>query len=101
MIAKKADEFCQKKIKEAVEKKTAEIEDIANKFCAERCEKLSEEANAKVEAYKKKLEEASEQYILEYFDEKFTEKYGKELEALEEKVITLTQIGRASSRERV
>ena len=37
---------------------------------------------------KKKLEEASEQYILEYFDEKFTEKYGQELEAIEEKVIT-------------
>lgn len=88
MIAKKADEFCQKKIKEAVEKKTAEIEEIANKFCEERCEKLSKEADAKVESYKKKLEEASEQYILEYFDEKFTEKYGQELEAIEDKVIT-------------
>lgn len=88
MIAKKADEFCQKKIKEAVEKKTAEIEEIANKFCEERCEKLSKEADAKVESYKKKLEEASEQYILEYFEEKFTEKYGQELEAIEEKVIT-------------
>ena len=88
MIAKKADEFCQKKIKEAVEKKTAEVEEIANKFCEERCEKLSKEADAKVEAYKKKLEEASEQYILEFFDEKFTEKYGQELEAIEEKVIT-------------
>ena len=88
MITKKADEFCQKKIKEAVEKKTAEIEEIANKFCEERCEKLSKEADAKVESYKKKLEEASEQYILEYFDEKFTEKYGQELEAIEEKVIT-------------
>jgi hypothetical protein len=88
MIAKKADEFCQKKIKEAVEKKTTEIEEIANKFCEERCEKLSKEADAKVESYKKKLEEASEQYILEYFDEKFTEKYGQELEAIEEKVIT-------------
>ena len=88
MIAKKADEFCQKKIKEAVEKKTAEIEEIANKFCEERCDKLSKEADAKVESYKKKLEEASEQYILEYFDEKFTEKYGQELEAIEEKVIT-------------
>ena len=87
-IAKKADEYCQKKIKEAVEKKTAEIEDIANKFCEERCAKLSKEADAKVESYKKKLEEASEQYILEYFDEKFTEKYGQELEAIEEKVIT-------------
>lgn len=88
VIAKKADEFCQTKIKEAVEKKTAEIEEIANKFCEERCEKLSKEADAKVEAYKKKLEEASEQYILEFFDEKFTEKYGQELEAIEEKVIT-------------
>lgn len=88
VIAKKADEFCQKKIKEAVEKKTAEIENIANKYCEERCAMLSKEANIKVESYKKKLQEASEQYIFEYFDEKFTEKYGAELEALEEKVIT-------------
>lgn len=88
IVAKKAEEFCQKKIKEAVEKKTAEIEEIANKFCAERCEALSNEANEKVESYKKKLEETSEQYIFEYFDQKFQEKYGKELEAIEEKVIT-------------
>ena len=88
VVAKKAEEFCQTKIKEAVEKKTAEIEEIANKFCAERCEELSEEANKKVESYKKKLEEASEQYIFEYFDQKFQEKYGKELEAIEDKVIT-------------
>ena len=88
VIAKKADEFCQKKIKEAVEAKTAEIETIANKFCEERIAELSKEANTKVESYKKKLEEASEQYIYEYFDEKFTEKYGEELQAIEEKVIT-------------
>ena len=88
IVAKKAEEFCQKKIKEAVEKKTAEIEEIANKFCAERCEALSNEANEKVESYKKKLEETSEQYIFEYFEQKFQEKYGKELEAIEEKVIT-------------
>jgi len=87
-LARKADEFCQKKIKEAVEKKTAEIEDIANKYCAEKCSALEKEANQKVEAYKKKLEDTSEQYIFEYFDKKFTEKYGEELEALEEKVIT-------------
>jgi len=87
-LARKADEFCQKKIKEAVEKKTAEIEDIANKYCAEKCTALEKEANQKVEAYKKKLEDTSEQYIFEYFDKKFTEKYGEELEALEEKVIT-------------
>lgn len=88
VVAKKAEEFCQTKIKEAVEKKTAEIEEIANKFCAERCEQLSEEANKKVESYKKKLEEASEQYIFEYFDQKFQEKYGKELEEIENRVVT-------------
>ena len=87
-VAKKAEEFCQKKIKEAVEKKTAEIEEIANKFCAEKCEELSEEANKKVESYKKKLEDASEQYIFEYFDKEFQAKYGKELEEIENKVIT-------------
>lgn len=88
VIANKANEFCEKKIKEAVEKKTAEIENIANKYCEERCAMLSKEANTKVESYKKKLEEASEQYIFEYFDQKFVEKYGEELEALEDKVIT-------------
>jgi len=86
-VAKKAEEFCQTKIKEAVEKKTAEIEDIANKYCAERCTTLSEEANSEVARYKKKLEEASEQYIFEYFDKEFQKKYGKELEEIENRVI--------------
>lgn len=88
VIAKKADEFCQKKIKEAVEKKTAEIENIANKFCEERCAMLSKEANTKLESYKKKLEEAAETYVFEHLDKEFTKKYGQELEAIEEKVIT-------------
>lgn len=87
VIAKKADEFCQKKIKESVEAKTAQLEEIANKFCEERCAAISKEANEQVESYKKKLEETSEQYIFEYFQEKFTEQYGKELEAIEEKII--------------
>lgn len=87
-LAKKADEYCQIKLKEAVEKKTAEIEELANKYCAERCTEIENEAKQTVEAYKKKLDDASEQYIFEYFDEKFTEKYGEELEAIEQKVIT-------------
>lgn len=87
-LSKKADEFCQKKIKEAVEKKTAELEDLANKYCEERCSKIAMKEQEKLNAQCKKLEEAAEQYIYEYFDEKFTEKYGQELQALEEKVIT-------------
>lgn len=87
-LSKKADEFCQKKIKEAVEKKTAELEDLANKYCEERCAKIALKEQEKLNTQCKKLEEAAEQYIYEYFDEKFTEKYGQELQALEEKVIT-------------
>ena len=87
-IAKKADEFCNQKIKEEVEKKTVELENLANQYCEERCAKITEKAQEKLDIQCKKLEEAAEQYIYEYFDEKFTEKYGKELEALEEKVIT-------------
>ena len=87
-LTKKADEFCKQKIKEAVDKKTAELEDLANKYCEERCAKIALKEQEKLNAQCKKLEEAAEQYIYEFFDEKFTEKYGQELQALEEKVIT-------------
>lgn len=87
-LAKKADEFSQTKIKEAKEQNAAKVEEMANAWCAEQKALLEKEANEKVEAYKKKLEDASEQYIFEYFEKKFKEKYGEELEALEEKVIT-------------
>lgn len=87
-LTKKADEFCKQKIKEAVDKKTAELEDLANKYCEERCAKIALKEKEKLTEQCKKLEEAAEQYIFEYFDEKFTEKYGQELQAIEEKVIT-------------
>ena len=87
-LTKKADEFCKQKIKEAVDKKTAELEDLANKYCEERCAKIALKEQEKLNSQCKKLEEAAEQYIYEFFDEKFTEKYGQELQALEEKVIT-------------
>ena len=87
-LAKKADEFSQTKIKEAKEQNAAKVEEMANAWCAEQKALLEKEANEKVEAYKKKLEDASENYIFEYFEKKFKEKYGEELEALEEKVIT-------------
>lgn len=86
-LAMKADEFCQKKIKEAVEKKTAELEDLANKYCEERCAKITENAQAQIDSRTAKLEEAAQQYIYEYFEEKYQERCGKDLEALEERLI--------------
>ena len=88
VLAKKADEFCSQKIKEEVDKKTLELENLANKYCEERCAKITEKAQAKLDMQCKKLEESAEQYIVQYFDEEFTKQYGKELQALEEKVIT-------------
>lgn len=87
-LAKKADEFCQLKIKEAVEKKTAELEELANKYCEERCAKITEKAQKRVDTQCKKLEEAAEQYIFEYFEEKFKERYGEELDRIEESMIS-------------
>ena len=86
--AKKAEEFCQKKIKEATEKHFAEIEEQANNWCAEMKKQLQEEANKKVAEYSKSLEEASEQYVFETLDKMCQEKYGEELQMIEEKVIT-------------
>lgn len=87
-IAQKADEFCKQKIKDEVAKKTEELENLANQYCEERCAKITEKAQSKLNAQCKKLEEAAEQYIYDYFDEKFIEKYGQELKTLEEKVLT-------------
>ena len=81
-LTKKADEFCKQKIKEAVDKKTAELEDLANKYCEERCAKIALKEQEKLNAQCKKLEEAAEQYIYEFFDEKFTEKYDSFVENL-------------------
>ena len=88
VVAKKADEYCQKKINEAVKTKTDEIEKVAGNYCEEKCKAITEEAEKQVAAYKKKLEEAAQNYIAEYFDTEFKKKYGEELEAIEEKVIT-------------
>lgn len=86
-LAKKAEEFCQKKIKEAVEKKTAELENLANKYCEERCAKITEKAQAKLNAQTKQLEEAAQQYIYMHFEEKYQERCGKDLKELEESLI--------------
>ncbi len=86
-LAKKAEEFCQLRIKEAVEKKTAELENLANKYCEERCAKITEKAQARLDAQTKQLEEAAQQYIYMFFEEKYQERCGEDLKELEESLI--------------
>lgn len=87
-ISSKADEFCKQKIDSAIKAKTAQLEDLANKYCEKKALTLAKKADRKVKEQMEKLEDAAQQYITEYFDEKFTEKYGEELQNIEESVIT-------------
>lgn len=87
-LAKKADEFCQKKINEAVAKKTAELEELANTYCEKRCKDITERAQKKLDSQRKKLEEAAQQYIVENFEASYVERLGKDLDDLEEALLT-------------
>lgn len=86
-LAKKAAEFYEAKLDEAIKAKTAELEELANKYCEQRCAKITENAQKKLDAQQKKLEEAAEQYIYRFFEEKFKERYGEELEQMEESMV--------------
>lgn len=86
-LAKKAAQFYETKLDEAIKAKTAELEELANKYCEERCAKITENAQKRLDSQQKKLEEAAEQYIYSYFDEKFKERYGEELDAMESSIV--------------
>lgn len=86
-IADKADEYCRQKIDSAVNLKTAQLESLANKYCEKKAATIARKADRKIAEQTAKLEKLTQQYIVEYFDEKFQEKYGEELRAIEESVI--------------
>lgn len=86
-LAKKAAEFYEAKLDEAIKAKTAELEELANKYCEQRCAKITENAQKKLDAQQKKLEEAAEQYCYRFFEEKFKERYGEELEQIEASMV--------------
>ena len=71
-VSSKADEFCKQKIDSAIKAKTAQLEDLANKYCEKKALTLAKKADRKVKEQMEKLEDAAQQYITEYFDEKFT-----------------------------
>lgn len=87
-IAEKADEYCRQKIDSAVNLKTAQLESLANSYCEKKAATIARKADRKIAEQTAKLEKLTQQYIVEYFDEKFQEKYGEELHAIEESVIT-------------
>ena len=69
----KADEYCRQKIDSAVALKKAAT--------------IARKADKKIAEQTKKLETLTQQYINEFFEEKFKERYGEELQAIEDRVV--------------
>ena len=77
VLAEKSADWCKKQIAEAKQKITAETEEMAKLYCQKIKEQYEKEANEKVQAF-----------VFNQLEEKFREKYGEELKAIENKVIT-------------
>lgn len=87
VINSKADEFCRQKIDSAVALKTQQLETLAEQFCEKKAATIARKADKKIAEQTKKLETLTQQYINEFFEEKFKERYGEELQAIEDRVV--------------
>ena len=83
----KADEYCRQKIDSAVALKTQQLETLAEQFCEKKAATIARKADKKIAEQTKKLETLTQQYINEFFEEKFKERYGEELQAIEDRVV--------------
>jgi exonuclease VII large subunit len=83
----KADEYCRQKIDSAVALKTQQLETLAEQFCEKKAATIARKADKKIAEQTKKLEMLTQQYINEFFEEKFKERYGEELQAIEDRVV--------------
>lgn len=82
-----ADEYCRQKIDSAVSLKTQQLETLAEQFCEKKAATIARKADKKIAEQTKKLETLTQQYINEFFEEKFKERYGEELQAIEDRVV--------------
>ena len=87
VINGKADEYCRQKIDSAVALKTQQLETLAEQFCEKKAATIARKADKKIAEQTKKLETLTQQYINEFFEEKFKERYGEELQAIEDRVV--------------
>lgn len=83
----KADEYCRQKIDSAVALKTQQLETLVEQFCEKKAATIARKADKKIAEQTKKLETLTQQYINEFFEEKFKERYGEELQAIEDRVV--------------
>lgn len=87
VVNSKADEYCRQKIDSAVALKTQQLETLAEQFCEKKAATIARKADKKIAEQTKKLETLTQQYINEFFEEKFKERYGEELQAIEDRVV--------------
>ena len=86
-ISEKAEEYCATKIDEAVKAKTAELETLSEKYLEIKTNTIAKNASLKLNEKTAEVEKACDDYINEYFEEAFAEKYEKELALMEESIL--------------
>ena len=86
-ISEKAEEYCATKIDEAVKAKTAELETLSEKYLEIKTNTIAKNASLKLNEKTAEVEKACEDYINEYFEKAFAEKYEKELALMEESIL--------------
>lgn len=87
IISEKADEWTRQKVDAAIKLKSEQLNTLAEAYCNKKAATIARKADRKIRERTAKLEKLTQRYITEYFAEKFQEKYGEELELIENKVI--------------
>ena len=87
IISADAEEYIQKRVDELVAEKTKELDEQAEKYLAIKTNTIAKNASLKINEKTEEVQKACEDYINEYFEKAFAEKYEKELALMEESIL--------------
>lgn len=86
-LMSQADEFAARKINEAVSFEKQELEKYTIEYCNKKALTIAKKADARLKESIKAVEEAADKYIAEYFEKAFIDRYGEELQSIEENML--------------
>ena len=87
-LSEKANDFVEKKVNAELEKKTVELENLAEEYSNKKAATLAKKADEKINEEISKVEDSAAKYIDQYFNEAFDEKFKSTLQNIEESVIS-------------
>jgi hypothetical protein len=87
-ISEKAEKYIAMRVDELAKAKTAELETLSEKYLEIKTNTIAKNASLKLNEKTAEVEKACEDYINEYFEKAFAEKYEKELALMEESILS-------------